>query len=133
MGLVDARPRAFVPAVAVAGHSGVMPATLTTRAHLAISAATKAASSAGVPGTGSAPCALSQLAIAGEAMMSTMSRFRRVMVGAGVRAGANIANQVVDSKAGRPAWAAVGISGADADLRSEVIAYARTLPARAAA
>ena len=102
--------------------SAVIPAVFITRAHLDISSARKDANSAGVLGVGSAPCMPSHLVISGAEITFTISLFRRLMIGCGVSAGANIANHVVASKAGRPASDAVGISGANEKRFLEVMA-----------
>src|SRR6185436_11693875 len=92
-------------------HSGLMPASFTTRVHFSVSFATKAVISAGFMRITSAPSSSKRLRVSGESRIKFISLYKRSSTGCGVPAGARMPHQLVTSKPGTPPSAIVGTSG----------------------
>src|SRR6478735_4627173 len=83
-------------------HSILIPASVITLLHRAISSATKARNSSGVLPTATMPCSASLSFIAGSASAFLASAETRSTISLGVPAGAMMPAQVPDTKSGTP-------------------------------
>src|SRR5207244_10058232 len=111
-------------------HSPLIPALLMTRPQRSESEAISAANFSGEPRSRVAPCMTMRLRSSGSEKMRRVSWFHQSTTDRGVPAGANRPNHTPASRTGRPASAIVGTSGAPGLRSREVIASARSLPAR---
>src|SRR6516225_1335318 len=104
-------------------HSGLRLANFTTFPHFAVSAATKAPNSDGAPGNALPPSSIKRVLILGSARLALASSLSRLMIAAGVFAGAPMPIHWLASKPGTIALT-VGISGRSSD--ASVTARARS-------
>src|SRR5207249_3240525 len=94
-----------------ARYSGLIPASLTTFAHLTVSEAMKRPNSSGLICAASPPSVSKRFFVSAEARITESSRCSRSMTGRGVPAGATMPHQLVASYPGTPASEIVGTSG----------------------
>ena len=106
----------------------VMRASLITFPHLANSVFILAANSSGVVGVGSTPMLANFSLSSGDLIILTISWCSRLMIAAGVLAGAHMPIRPAYSYPGKPADATVGKPGTSAEGSALVTAKAFNLP-----
>src|SRR5437899_10322762 len=110
------------------GYSAVAPDSRTTSFHFSYSRCTNWPNSAGVPPTGSAPCAIICFSIEGMARISFTALLSWATTGSGVPFGAKKPNHEPASKPGKPLSIPVGTSGNERDRFALLMAMGINLP-----